>query len=246
MVAAMDAAGVDGAILVSTFSMYRFDASYAVEVHSAHPGRFGLIKPVDTKNPDVGDVLAEWASTPGAVGIRILLTDHTSADPADPGINRTLAAAAKYSLPVNLLAAGRLDQVAGLASRNSETVIVIDHLGLNQPFHPPVPAEPWGDLPKVLALANFSNTRIKISGACTLSHEPFPYNDIWPPILKVIEAFGIDRCMWGTDWTRAMEFLSYKQGVDAFRNTQRLSDSDKAKLMGGSLEKIYKWAPSRP
>jgi len=47
MVAAMDAVGVDGALLVSPFSMYRYDASYAIEVYTAHPSRFRLIKPVD-------------------------------------------------------------------------------------------------------------------------------------------------------------------------------------------------------
>jgi hypothetical protein len=46
MVAAMDAVGVDGAVLVSPFSMYRYDASYATEVYAAHPNRFGLVKPV--------------------------------------------------------------------------------------------------------------------------------------------------------------------------------------------------------
>ena len=51
MVAAMDAVGVDGALLVSAFTMYRYDASYAVSVHAAHPGRFGLIKPVDPGDP---------------------------------------------------------------------------------------------------------------------------------------------------------------------------------------------------
>ena len=40
MVAAMDRLGVDGAIFISAFSMYRYDASYAVEVQKAHPGRF--------------------------------------------------------------------------------------------------------------------------------------------------------------------------------------------------------------
>ena len=40
MVAAMDKVGVDGAIFISAFSMYRYDASYAVEVQWAHPGRF--------------------------------------------------------------------------------------------------------------------------------------------------------------------------------------------------------------
>ncbi len=51
MVAAMDAVGVDGAVLVSPFSMYRYDASYALEVYAAHPGRFRLVKPVDPTDP---------------------------------------------------------------------------------------------------------------------------------------------------------------------------------------------------
>src|SRR5437016_3334269 len=38
MVAAMDKVGVDGAIFISAFSMYQYDASYAVEVQQAHPG----------------------------------------------------------------------------------------------------------------------------------------------------------------------------------------------------------------
>ena len=47
--------------------------------------------------------------------------------------------------------------------------------------------------------------------------------------------------MWGTDWTRATELLTYEQGVKSFRVTKRLSDSDRSKLMGGTLEKVYKW-----
>ncbi len=58
--------------------------------------------------------------------------------------------------------------------------------------------------------------------ACTLSKEPFPYNDIWDPVCRIIDAFGIDRCLWGTDWTRAVKFLTYAQGVDAFRATNRI------------------------
>src|SRR5262249_17338952 len=47
MVAAMDAVGVDGAVLVSPFSLYRYDASYVLEVQTKHPDRFCLVKPVD-------------------------------------------------------------------------------------------------------------------------------------------------------------------------------------------------------
>jgi hypothetical protein len=44
-VAAMDAVGVDGAVLVSPFSIYRFDVSYVLEVEAKYPDRFCLVKP---------------------------------------------------------------------------------------------------------------------------------------------------------------------------------------------------------
>ena len=245
MVKAMDAVGVDGALLVSPFTMYRYDASYALAVRAAHPGRFAVIKPVDPVDPKVADTIAQWADTEGTVAIRIMMAQGAPIDPADPGINRVLAAAARHSLPVNLLAWGRLDQLGALAARNPSTRLVIDHLGLLQPFEPPPPAEPWADLPKLLALASHDNVVVKISGACTLSHQPFPYKDIWDPLRRIFDAFGFDRCMWGTDWTRAVALLTYKQGVDSFRLTDRLSDSEKAALMGETLTRVYGWSPSK-
>ena len=245
MVSAMDAVGVDGALLVSPFTMYRYDASYAIEVHAAHPDRFGLIKPVDPADPAVADAVAEWAGRDGAVAVRIMMTRGVASDPADPGISRVLAAAAKHTLPVNLLCWGRLEQVEQMAARNPNTMLVIDHLGLQQPFAPPPPKAPFADLAKVLKLAAHDNVTIKISGACTLSHEPYPYSDIWGPLGRIFDAFGFDRCMWGTDWTRAVALLTYKEGVDAFRLTDRLSDSDRAALMGGTLQRVYDWSPSQ-
>ena len=245
-VAAMDAAGVDGAILVSAFTMYRYDASYALEVRKRNPGRFALIKPVDPADPSVAEIIADWKRTPGTVAVRmLLLRSGLVEDPADPGLNRVLAEAGRLSLPVNLHIAGRLDQGIALIRRNPDTQIVVDHLGLVQPHEPPLPAAPWADLAQVLTLAKLPNVAIKITGACTLSRQPFPYKDIWDPVCRVIDAFGLDRCLWGTDWTRAVNFLSFAQGVDAFRVTDRISASDKAKLMGGTLTRVYGWSPQR-
>ena len=241
MVAAMDAVGVDGALLISPYAMYRFDGSYALDVHKKHPGRFGLIKPFNPADPAAAEQVADWAAKDGVVGARIMLNrPEASPDAADPGLNAILAAAAKHSLPVNMLVWGRIDQAKQLAARNPNTSVVIDHLGLQQPFEPPAPAAPFAELPKVLELAALDNVTIKISGACTLSHEPFPYRDIWDPLGRIFDAFGFDRCLWGTDWTRAVGLLTYKQGVEAFRVTDRLSASDRAALMGGTLQRIYK------
>lgn len=245
MVAAMDEVGVDGALLVSPYSMYRYDASYALEVLARHPGRFGLIKPFDPGADDVAEQVEEWAGQDGTVGARIMLRDPFSVDADDPGLNRILAAGAKADIPVNVLCWGNAPLLGGLAKRHPDTRIVLDHLGLRQPFEPPPPDEPFGDLPKVVALAEYDNVAIKITGACTLSHEPFPFADIWDPLTRIFDAFGIERCLWGTDWTRAVNLLTYAEGVDAFRITEALSGPDRAALMGGNVARIYDWFPQR-
>lgn len=244
LVAAMDAEGVDGSLLVSPWSMYRFDPGYALEVHARHPGRFGLIRPFDPGAPDVEDEVAAWADTKGAVGVRLMQIGSLRLDTDDPGIGRILDACADQGLPVNMLCWGCVPVVGELARKHPRTQLVVDHLGLRQPFEPPAPDEPFMDLPQVLALAQFDNVAIKISGACTLSHEPFPFADLWPNLEKIFEAFGLERCMWGTDWTRAVGLVTYEQGVEAFRLNDRLSDSDRATLMGGALSRIYRWTPA--
>src|SRR4051812_8803601 len=95
MVAAMDKVGVDGAIFISAFGLYGFDASYAVEVQRAHPGRFALVKPVDPDDPAVADVIAEWKKTPGTVGIRIMMRKDRGLTPNEAGDDRIARAAVR-------------------------------------------------------------------------------------------------------------------------------------------------------
>ena len=242
MVAALDAVGVDGALLVSPYSLYRYDASYILEVYAKHSGRFGLIKPFNPQSEAVADEIAEWAGKAGVVGARIMLTAD-SYEANDPGLSRILAAAARAGIPVNIMCSGKLPLLGELARRHPATQIVVDHVGLAQPQEPPAPPEPFSDLANVISLAELDNVAIKISGACTLSHQPFPYTDIWEPLSRIFDAFGFDRCMWGTDWTRAVALLTFEQGVEAFRVTDQISDAERSALMGGSLRKIYNWSP---
>jgi predicted TIM-barrel fold metal-dependent hydrolase len=205
MVAAMDKVGVDGAIFISAFSMYQYDASYAVEVQQAHPDRFAIVKPV---NPD------------------------------DPAV------AARHDFPVMVLFWG-IDAGAALIDRHPDTRFIIDHLGILQPRVPPAPSQPWADLPKVLELARRPNAVIKVSGACTPSREPYPFQDIWDPLARVFDASGFERCLWGTDWTRAFAVVNYEQAVEPFRKTDRLSDTERPMLMGGACAKAYGWSPKK-
>ena len=245
-VAAMDKLGIDGAIFISAASLYGYDASYAVEVQRKHPGRFAIVKPVDPDDSAVAEVIADRKKTPGTVGIRIMLTKEPGRDrPAtDPGLERILRAAVRHDFPVNILCWGNLDVGTALIDRHPEVRFIIDHLGIQQPHAPPAPPEPWADLPKVLALAKRPNAVIKVSGACTLAKKPYPFPDIWDPLQRVFDAWGFERCLWGTDWTRAYAVVNYEQAVKPFFETKRLSDSERAMLMGGACAKAYRWSPT--
>ena len=247
MVAAMDKVGVDGAIFISAFSLYQYDASYAVEVQRKHPKRFAIIKPVNPADPKVGEVIAEWKKQPGAVAVRIMMTTREAGlRPDDPGLDRIAREAARHGFPVNVLFWGNLEAGATLIDRHPNTRFIIDHMAIQQPRTPDArPAQPWADLPKVLELAKRPNALIKVSGACTLSHKPYPFPDIWDPIRRLIDAWGVERCLWGTDWTRAFAVVNYEQAVEPFLNTDRLSKSERAMLMGGACAKAYGWSPDK-
>jgi len=101
-------------------------------------------------------------------------------------------------------------------------MLVIDHLGLQQPFEPPPPAQPFADLPKLL---KHENVTVKISGSCTLSHEAFPNTDLWEPLGRIFVASGFE-------------------GVDAFRVTDGVSGSDRIALMGETWTHVYRSAPT--
>ena len=244
-VAAMDKLGIDGAIFISAASLYGYDASYAVEVQRKHPGRFAIVKPVDPDDPAVAEVIADWKKTPGTVGIRIMVTKEAGRDrsASDPGLDRILRAAVRHDFPVNILCWGNLDVGTAIIDRHPDVRFIVDHLGIMQPRTPPAPPQPWADLPKVLALAKRRNAVIKVSGACTLAKEPYPFPDIWDPLARVFDAWGFERCLWGTDWTRAFAVVNYEQAVKPFFETKRLTDSERAMLMGGACAKAYGWSP---
>src|SRR5262249_17899315 len=155
----------------SPFSMYHYDASYAVAVQQAHPDRFALVKPVDPDDPAVAEVIADWKQTPGTVGIRIIVTKEANRAPDDPGLDRICRAAASQDFPAKARCSGNLDAGTALIARHPEPRSVVAHLGLVQPSVPPAPPQPWADLPQVLELAQRTNAVIKVSAACTLSKE---------------------------------------------------------------------------
>lgn len=241
MIAAMDAAGVDRALLVSSWAFYHGDPSYTAEVGRAHPDRFRIIAPINPYVSGAIDAVAAWGETPGAVGIRLMPGVIDGFDPGGTEVKAVIRAAEAASFPICVYCPGQLEYLDQLATLYPDTQFVLDHLGLTQYFAPPVPAEPFAAINSVLALAKYDNVAVKVSAATTLSHRPFPFDDLWEPLERYFETFGIHRCLWGTDWTRAVALVSYPESVAAFRDHMPISASEREQLMGGVLARLFRW-----
>src|SRR4029078_9415495 len=68
MVAAMNSVGVDGAIMVSSFSACVYCPSYPLEFYTPSADRLRVVPPFAAPDPAIDEVVANWAATPGARG----------------------------------------------------------------------------------------------------------------------------------------------------------------------------------
>jgi predicted TIM-barrel fold metal-dependent hydrolase len=140
-----------------------------------------------------------------------------------------------------------------IAKAHPDLTLILDHIGLNQ-TPGPVAADPWADLPLVLALAEHANIAVKLCGANTLSHEPFPYHDVWRHLHPLIDAFGANRLMWASDFTRqrlAQGSLNrgrrdqwsgiYSDSLTFLRDSEELSNDEKQYILGGTIRSLLRW-----
>jgi L-fuconolactonase len=259
--AAMDAAGVDAIVIPSHHAM----AQHAV-VH--RPDRFACLvhtpRELDPSHPDIENSVANLRTEPGILGIRAVLTvprDGSNVKRLLAGdFERLFGAAEKHDVPICAFVSGNLALADHIARAHPDLTLVIDHLGIDQPPLS-VPAEPpWSQLPLLLNLAKHPRVAVKFSGAPNLSNEPYPFRDLWPYLRQVIEAFGPQRLMWGSDITRAMGFEglvtnrnvsvrdrsfpwqhTYAEALYYILDSDEVSRSDKEWLFAKSLRRHLRW-----
>jgi L-fuconolactonase len=235
----MDSVGVEAAVLVA-LKIYGWDNSYALQAAERYPERFRVVGRVDPFGYDPGGEVKRLAQHPGAVGVRVLpRSKHEIELFRSGGYEPILSAAAEAGLVVCVLAHPVFDHLGTIAESHPGLQLIIDHLGLIAP-PPRDGSDGFSELGAVLDLARYPNVALKLSGAPALSAEPFPFRDLWPHIHKIIDAYGVDRVMWGSDWTRVPN-ASYEDSVRFIAESNELTEAQKRAVMGESHRTIFNW-----
>lgn len=232
----MDEVGVAGALLV-TSGVYRFDNTYALAAASSFPDRFRVVGKLDPMAPDIGDQVAAWKDEPFGAGLRVV--GYNQENRRNLLHEPFLTAVERQDITLCAYCSGYLPDVALMAERHPELQIVVDHLGLRPTVEPG--ESPFKDLPDLLALARYPNVAVKLTATPILSEQGPPFADLWPHLRQVIEKFGPERSMWGSDCTRIAHEVGYDEVVRHFTESNELSAGEKELVLAASLRQIFKW-----
>ena len=248
--AAMDAVGVHAAVLslppsyrvVLPDGRFRYDNSYAEEMSVKYPDRIASAARYRVDDPQIEALVARTRSRPGTLCVRCVIRLEEEIAQYKAGVHqRFLKACERHNVPVMLFVSGRPEDAEAVARDYPDLQLIIDHFGLEQPPYGRMTADPWAKLPGVLALAKYSNVALKFSGAPSLSGEAYPFLDLWPHLHRVIDAFGPERLMWGSDVTRVKGLHTYAESLFYLLHSERLSQTDKQQILGGTLRRLLRW-----
>lgn len=241
LLAVLDAAGVDHAVLVPLDHHDDYVATCVV----THPARFSM---VGVGDPAVPDPVADWARRRERSPLRGLRL-FALGDPPRVELLRRLrdddATLWFYGALLELEALERCLEHEDLGRLR----VVLNHLGFPWPERLEVDALgrprtrtslPPPTLPVVRRLARFARVHVMVSGEYAFSREPFPFGDIAPVVQSVLEAYGAQRLLWASDWPWIAEEPGYAPQLELVdRYLPGLSSAERVAILGGTAARLF-------
>ena len=231
-VAAMDAVGVDAALLDEWSGWTedgrslpghdmpngarRTDYPVSERAVARFPGRFAYYARYDLRDPDLGDLMADLRKHPGRLALRwfpqngaggVLQTPAGPVDDDSPLLAsylRYFALAQKHEIPVFLVVPGQSRLLEPFVRRFDELWFVVDHCGIAFPTAGEAGPDRFDGLSAVAKLARYPNVALKWCHAPRLSIGEYPYPDVLEWFVKMLGAYGPERIIWASDHTQGL------------------------------------------
>jgi L-fuconolactonase len=236
--AAIDGSCVTATVLVQTVSTLDETREFLTTAASSGGLVAGVVGWADLTDPAVAGTLAALREAPGGrllAGVRHQVEDEPPGWLDRPEVRRGLRAVADAGLVYDLLVrADQLPEARRAAAALPEARFVLDHAA-----KPPVASgalEPWAG--ELAALAALPNVTCKLSGLVTEADwTDWDTPAIAPYADRVLDLFGPDRVMFGSDWPVCELAASYAQVVDLARELVPADAADR--VFGGTARRVY-------
>jgi predicted TIM-barrel fold metal-dependent hydrolase len=216
-------------------------------VADRHGYPHGIVGFADLSSADVQAVLEAHIGFPNVRGIRQCLNFHR--DPvktfidsphlmSDSQWRKGYSLLQRYGLSFDLqLYYTQMEEAVALAREFPDTPVVLNHTGMPVD-RLPEEIELWKKSMKLLAAS--PNISCKISGL-GMGDWKWTVDSIRPFVLQAIEAFGVDRCMFASNFPVDKLFSSYDDVFNAFKSvTHDFSPDERRALFHGNAERVYR------
>lgn len=188
--------GIDRTVLVQSLPS-EADTRWMLDLAERHPFIGAVVGWTDLKAPDAPERIAALAAHPALRGLRPMLQELDDDWIADPALDPAVAAMRRHALAFDALVLPRhLPALLAFAGRHPGLPIVIDHIA--KPAIGAGGTAQWRD--DIAALAALPNVHCKLSGIVTEAGKSWTVEGIRPYAAHVLESFGAERVLWGSDW----------------------------------------------
>lgn len=239
----MAAAGVDGGALTPQ-GVYGDDNGLELLTAENYPRKFVVVGWVDHTAEDLEQTVAREIER-GLKGVRLL---GMNGDTLPGGAyDRILQICQQNQLAVALWLPHPVPEILERVFEEYSGInFLIDHLGVGYapPAHGLPPEDPWELLPDVLSVSKHGNVNVKLTGAPALSRETYPFKDVWDGIERLVESFGSERIVWGSDITRTGSLNTYAEATHYLREISGFASGELTQMYGGNLRRLLRWDPN--
>jgi L-fuconolactonase len=234
----LERSGVSRTVLVQA-TQETGEADFLLDLAEANGFVAGVVAWVDLTAAHLGATLDRLMRRDKLVGVRHLVHDEPdeawlAREDVVLGLKELERRGLAYDL---LLRPQHLKYVPALADRVPDLRMVVDHIA-----KPPMAQgvmEPWAT--DIAAVAGVPGIYCKVSGLVTeADHVGWTVDDLRPYVAHVVEQFGLDRLMWGSDWPVCRLAASYDRVLSsALEAAGRMTESDRQKLLGANATEFY-------
>lgn len=226
---------VDRIVLVQAL-IYGKDNSYILDVMHRFPKIFRSVAIVDKNTSSIVDEMSHLHEL-GVSGFRVTSPENNCRGWLNQPYYEKMfshAASTKQAICVSTNSSG-LCELDRMCSVHPETIVVIDHMakiGESEKIQDT-------QVKALCSLEKHPNIYIKISRFHSFGKRKPPHQDLIPTINHVIDAFGTDRVMWGSDSPFQVIHETYEDSISVVRDLLNLSDKDQNLILGGTADKIF-------
>jgi L-fuconolactonase len=234
----MQAAGVERALTI-TAGFYGWDNSSALDERKGNEDWLAVGVLVDPAGKDAPAELNRLVAA-GACGLRIQRHLFYHKDLDDPISTPLWQRAAELDLTVDINSSHpEYGAVEARVRQFPQTRFILDHCG----YVSGALAPDENTTAPVTALARYPNVYAKLSFLPVASQQAFPFVDVHWMLREIVDAFGPQRCLFGSNFPTAQYCpqTSYAQTVELFADAIDLSKEERGWILGETAAGLWRW-----